>query len=77
MAKYNIRVGRDARQLYTAVVEADSIEDLKSRCGRHGFDADNSVVWTDDGVIEFDDMETVEVWPEGEDSDNAQLIYEG
>jgi hypothetical protein len=77
MAKYNVRVGKDARQFFTAMVEADSIQELKSKCGRHGFKSDDSVVWKEDGVIVFDDMETVEVWKEGEDPDDAQVIYEG
>ena len=64
--KFNVQVGRDARVYYTAEIEADSLEAAKSMVSRHGFDAPKGTVWKEDGVDDFDNVETVNIW-QGED----------
>ena len=58
MPKFVIQVGRDARIYFKATVEAESLEDAMSNVSRHGYDCPPSVIWEDDGIDEFDNLET-------------------
>lgn len=58
MAKFRVQVGRDARVYYSATVEADDLEDAKSKLSRHGYDCPDETEWELDGVDDFDNVET-------------------
>ena len=58
MPQFVIQVGRDARRYYKATVEAKSLEDAMSKVSRHGYNCPPGVIWGDDGIDEFDNVET-------------------
>ena len=58
MPKFVIQVGHDARHYYKATVEAESLEDARSKVSRRGYNCPPSVVWEEDGVDDFDNVET-------------------
>jgi hypothetical protein len=70
MPKFEVQVGRDARVYYTATIEAESLEAAKALNGRHGFDAPKGTVWNKDGLDEFDNVETVNIY----DPDTAEMF---
>ena len=58
MPKFVIQVGRDARIYFKATVEAESLEDAMSNVSHHGYDCPDDTVWEEDGVDDFDNVET-------------------
>ena len=61
MPKFVIQVGRDARIYFKATVEAESLEDAMSNVSRHGYDCPDDTVWVEDGMDDFDNVETCSI----------------
>jgi len=61
MAKFRVQVGRDARVYYSAIVEAEDLDDAMSKLSRHGYDCPDETEWNLDGVDDFDNVETCAV----------------
>ena len=58
---FRSQIGRDARALYSAEVEAPDLLTLQNSLSRHGWDLPVSTVWTFDGVDDFDHVETAHI----------------
>ena len=57
MPKFEVQIGRDARVYHKAVIEADSLEDAKSKLTSDGYHAKDAK-WELDGHDSFDAIET-------------------
>lgn len=61
MAKFTVSVGRDATVYYEAVVEAESLEEVKSHMGRHGYEGPIIGDWVETSLSVFDEAEVYRV----------------
>lgn len=68
MPKFHVQVGRDARVYYSAEIEAESLEEAKSRISRWGYKCPEDTVWRTDGVEDFDHVETCVIMTPEEES---------
>ena len=64
MPKFTVTIGRDATVYYTATVEAESLDAVKERVGRHGFQGKDEK-WSQSDVQTYDEVESAEIEEQG------------
>ncbi len=61
MLKFKVQVGKDARVYYSTEIEAESLEAVKAMVSRHGMTVPEGTIWKQDGIDDFDNVETVSI----------------
>jgi hypothetical protein len=61
MREFIVKIGRDARAYYSAIVEARSISEVKAKIGRHGYTGETKGPWVQGDVDDFDNVEVAEI----------------
>ena len=74
MPKFKVHVTRDASVTYSAMVEADSLEQVKEHMSRHGYAGPvigGDEAWECEAVNTYDEVEQYQVYDE-----NGDELYE-
>jgi hypothetical protein len=58
--QYEVQVGRDARVYFKAIF-TNTLEQLKDSVSRHGFTQEPENGWINDGVDDFENLETINI----------------